>query len=167
MSEEFDYLDDEFEDTQKDKFLTFAVDNEVYGLDIAYVLEIIGVQEITKVPKQVPYIKGVINLRGKIIPVMDIRLRFGKMPREYDDRTCVVVLQIEEFAVGIIIDRVVEVLSIPEDQISAPPKFEDKSDGSFVKSIGRVGDEVKLMLDVERLITYGRMGRQVDGEMSK
>ncbi len=165
MAEELYYIEDDFEDTQKDKFLTFAIDHEVYGLDISYVLEIIGVQEITEVPKQVPFIKGVINLRGKIIPVMDIRLRFGKEPRAYDDRTCVVVLNMQELTVGIIIDRVVEVLSIPENDISVPPTFEDKTQSNFIRGIGRVGEAVKLMLNVEQLITHGRKKIQPENEI--
>ncbi len=154
MSEMMEYLDEEFEDTQKDKFLTFSIDDEIYGLDISYVLEIIGVQEITEVPRQLPCIRGVINLRGKIIPAMDIRLRFGKEARDYDDRTCVVVLDINELTVGIIVDTVVEVLSIPESQISDPPRFENRCGSHFIRGIGKLGDAVKLLLDVEQLITH-------------
>lgn len=165
MSEIMDYLDEEFEDTQKDKFLTFSIDDEIYGLDISYVLEIIGVQEITQVPRQLPCIRGVINLRGKIIPAMDIRLRFGKPTRVYDDRTCVVVLDIQELTVGIIVDTVVEVLSIPESQISAPPRFENKSGSHFIRGIGTVGDSVKLLLDVEQLITHDHPEVTVEGEL--
>lgn len=156
MSAVMDYLEEDHEDTQKDKFLTFSIDEEIYGLDISYVLEIIGVQEITEVPRQLPFICGVINLRGKIIPVMDIRLRFGKQPREYDDRTCVVVLDIQELTVGIIVDTVVEVMNIPGEQISEPPKFDEKSGSHFIRGIGKVGDAVKLLLNVEQLITHER-----------
>lgn len=166
MPELMEYLEEEFEDTQKDKYLTFAIGEEVYGLDITYVLEIIGVQEITQVPRQLPFIKGVINLRGKIIPVMDIRLRFGKEAREYDDRTCVVVLDVQELAVGIIVDRVVEVLSIPEDQISEPPKFDEKSAVHFIRGIGKVGDSVKLMLNVEQLINHSHSDSTPEGELA-
>lgn len=154
MSEAMDFLEEAFEDTQKDKYLTFSIGDEIYGLDISYVLEIIGVQEITQVPRQMPFIRGVINLRGKIIPAMDIRLRFGKEPRAYDDRTCVVVLDIRDLTVGIIVDTVVEVLSIAESQISEPPKFENKSGSHFIRGIGKLGDAVKLLLDVEQLVTH-------------
>ncbi len=154
MSEEIGYLDEEFEDTQKDKFLTFAIDSEIYGLDISHVIEIIGVQEITEVPNQLPCIRGVINLRGKIIPTMDIRIRFGKPPREYDDRTCIVVLEIQELTVGIIVDTVVEVMCVPENMISIPPTFGNGNGGQFIKGIGKVGDAIKLLLDSNRLLNH-------------
>lgn len=154
MSEEIGYPDEEFEDTQKDKFLTFAIDSEIYGLDISHVIEIIGVQEITEIPNQLPCIRGVINLRGKIIPTMDIRIRFGKPAREYDDRTCIVVLEIQELTVGIIVDTVVEVMCVPESMISTPPTFGKGNGGQFIRGIGKVGDAVKLLLDSDRLLNH-------------
>ena len=99
------------EDTQKDKFLTFSVENENYGLDIKHVTEIIGIQGITQIPHQPHYMKGVINLRGKIIPTMDIRLRFNKEERSYDERTCIIVLNVNELDVGVVVDRVLEVMN--------------------------------------------------------
>ncbi len=164
MTAALDYLEEDHEDTQKDKFLTFSIDDEIYGLDISYVLEIIGVQEITQVPRQLPFIRGVINLRGKIIPVMDIRLRFVKQPRDYDDRTCVVVLEINELTVGIIVDTVVEVLSILQEDISEPPKFSDKSGSHFIRGIGKVNDAVKLLLDVEQLIAHEHSEALIEGD---
>ncbi len=154
MAEEMTYLADEFEDTQKDKFLTFSVDRDIYGLDISHVIEIIGVQEITQIPNQLSCIRGVINLRGKIIPTMDIRLRFGKPPREYDDRTCIVVLEINELTVGIIVDTVVEVTCIPENIISAPPDFGRSGGNQFIKGIGTIEESVKLLLDSDRLLNH-------------
>jgi purine-binding chemotaxis protein CheW len=105
------------------KYLTFSVGKEIFGLDIKHVDDIIGIQDITVVPEQPEYIKGVINLRGKIIPTMDVRARFKKEDRVYDDRTCIVVLNMQNTSVGVIVDRVVEVLDIDEDQISEPPFF--------------------------------------------
>ena len=164
MSVEPVYLEAAFEDTQKDKYLTFSIDDDIYGLEISYVLEIIGVQEITTIPVQRPYIKGVINLRGKIIPVMDIRLRFGKAYRSYDDRTCVVVLEINELTVGIIVDTVVEVLTIPEEEISAPPSFDNRNGSAFIQGIGRVEEAVKLLLNVRRLIAHEGQEIQAEGD---
>lgn len=164
MAAVVDYLEENQEDTQKDKFLTFSMDEEIYGLDISYVLEIIGVQDITQVPRQLPFIKGVINLRGKIIPVMDIRLRFVKELREYDDRTCVVVLDIKGLTVGIIVDTVVEVQTIQEEQISTPPEFAGKSGRHFIRGIGKVGDGVKLLLDVEQLVIHEHPEMGSEGE---
>jgi purine-binding chemotaxis protein CheW len=111
----------EEEDTQKDKFLTFALGNEFYGIEIKYVTEIVGVQPITEVPELPEYIRGIINLRGKIIPVMDVRLRFKKPFREYNDRTCIIVIDIKDVAIGLIVDSVADVLSILDTDIVAPP----------------------------------------------
>ncbi len=141
------------EDTQKGRFLTFQLDQEGYGIDIKYVTEIIGIQEITKVPELPEYVKGIINLRGKIIPVMDVRLRFKKEPKEYSDRTCVIVIDIEELSIGLIVDSVSEVVSIPEKDMVAPPQINKGSQNRFIKNIGKVGSEVKLLLDSMKLLT--------------
>lgn len=152
MSEELDYLSVEEEDTQKDRYLTFKVGEEHFGLDIGYVVEIIGIQEITDIPNQPAYIRGVINLRGKIVPTMDIRLRFRKEAREYDDRTCIIVLNIEETPIGIVVDRVQEVLNIPGEQIAKPPEFAGDRALHFVRGIGRADDLVVMLLDVQKLL---------------
>lgn len=139
------------EDTQKDRFLTFQVGNEVYGIEIKCVTEIIGIQPITEVPELPAYIIGIINLRGKIIPVMDVRLRFKKEEVEYNDRTCIIVVDIEGVSIGLIVDNVSEVLSIPEEEIVAPPDV--KNGGNrYIKGIGKVEEQVKLLLDCDRLL---------------
>lgn len=139
------------EDTQKNKFLTFSIGKEFYGMEIMYVTEIIGIQAITEVPELPEYIKGIINLRGKIIPVMDVRLRFKKEPREYNDRTCIIVVDIKEMSIGLIVDSVSEVISIPEQEIVPPPEF-NKSSNGYIKGIGKVGNEVKLIIDCNKLL---------------
>ena len=145
-----DLFDDE--DTQKDKYLTFHLANEDYGIEIRFVTEIIGIQSITQIPEMPDFIKGVINLRGKVIPVMDIRTRF-KMPfKEYDARTCIIVVDINETSIGLVVDEVREVLVIPDTQVEPPPKTKAKNSSSFVKSIGKVGNEVKIILNVSRLL---------------
>ncbi|NLM79860.1 MAG: purine-binding chemotaxis protein CheW, partial [Clostridiales bacterium] len=101
------------DDPQDGRYLTFSLDSECYGIEIKYVTEIIGIQPITEVPEMPEYIKGIINLRGRIIPVMDVRLRFKKPFREYDERTCIIVIEIRDIVLGLIIDRVSEVLTIP------------------------------------------------------
>ncbi|MDW7675917.1 MAG: chemotaxis protein CheW [Bacillota bacterium] len=141
----------EQEDTQKDKFLTFSLGSEFYGMEIKHVTEIIGLQPITEVPEVPDYVKGIINLRGKIIPVMDVRLRFKKPFREYNDRTCVIVIDIKDIAVGLIVDSVSEVLAIPEEEIVSPPEV-SKSGNKYIKGIGKVGSEVKLILDCNKLL---------------
>ena len=142
---------DQIEDTQKGKFLTFNMGNEYYGIEIKYVTEIIGLQPITEIPEMPPYIKGIINLRGKIIPVMDVRLRFRKPFREYNDRTCIVVIEIKEISIGLIVDSVSEVISIPEEQIVLPPSV-TKEGTRYIKGIGKVGSDVKLLLDSDKLL---------------
>ena len=144
--------DEENEDTQEDKYLTFVLNKEDFGIEIRYVTEIIGIQNITEVPDMPPYIKGVINLRGKVIPVMDIRLRFGVVERAYDDRTCIIVININEQPVGLIVDRVLEVLDIQQSEIEAPPKMRKGKNNKFIQGMGKVGDQVKILLNANKLL---------------
>lgn len=144
--------DEDDEDTLKDKFLTFRIRGEDYGIEIRYVTEIIGIQKITEVPDVPEFVKGVINLRGKVIPVMDVRIRFKLEEREYDDRTCIIVVNINETTVGFIVDRVSEVTNIPEDQIEPPPQISKGGSSRYIKGMGKVGDEVKILLDVNCLL---------------
>ena len=141
------------EDTQKGKYLTFYVDKEMYGIEIQYVKEIIGLQTITQIPELPEYMMGIINLRGKIIPVMDIRLRFRKNPREYNDRTCVIVVDIDNMSIGLIIDSVSEVITIPESNIEKPPAIGRGVQNRYIKGIGKVDSSVKLLLDCHKLFT--------------
>ncbi len=141
-------------DTQKGKYLTFEIDGDAYGLEIQHVDDIIGIQEITEVPRQPEYVQGVINLRGKIVPTMDVRLRFGKDYRNYDDRTCIVVLDMIGTPVGIVVDRVLEVTQITSDNISEPPGFENESDKKFIAGIGKYEDEPVILLDCYRLLSH-------------
>ena len=141
------------EDTQKGRFLTFSLAKENYGIEIKYVTEIIGIQAISEIPELPEYIKGIINLRGKIIPIMDVRLRFKKEPKEYNDRTCVVVIDIKGISIGLIVDAVSDVISIPEQDIVEPPQANKGLSNRYIKNIGKVGNEVKLLLDCEKLLT--------------
>ncbi len=141
------------EDTQKDRYLTFIIGNECYGIEIQYITEIIGIQAITEIPELPEYVKGIINLRGKIVPVIDVRLRFKKEPKEYNDRTCVVVIDVKELSIGLIVDQVAEVLTIPEQNIVDPPQVHKGANNKYIKKIGKVGNAVKLLLDCEMLIT--------------
>lgn len=145
------------EDTQKGRFLIFSLDKETYGIEIKYVIEIIGIQAITEIPELPEYVKGIINLRGKIIPVIDVRLRFKKEPKEYNDRTCVIVVDIEGIYIGLIVDSVAEVLAIPDQNIVEPPKMNMGFSNRYIKNIGKVGNDVKLLLDCEKLLTEDDM----------
>ncbi len=140
------------EDTQEDKYLTFTIGKEDFGIEIRYVTEIIGIQNITEVPDMPSYIKGVINLRGKVIPVMDVRLRFESQERPYDDRTCIIVINIDERPVGLIVDRVLEVLDIQENDIESPPKMRKGDTNRFIQGMGKVGERVKILLNANKLL---------------
>lgn len=138
--------------TQKGKNLTFIVNNETYGIDIKYVRQIIGVQKITTIPNQPKYLKGVINLRGEIVPVMDVSLRFGKDEIAFDDRTCFIVVDIDNTTVGLIVERVSEVIVLNDENISDPPDFNNDMSNRFVRGIGKIGDEVYILLNSSELL---------------
>jgi purine-binding chemotaxis protein CheW len=150
------------EDTQKGKFLTFSIGKESYGIEIYNVTEIIGIQAITEVPELPDYIKGIINLRGKIIPVMDVRLRFKKEFIEYKDRTCIIVVDIKNISIGLIVDTVAEVLTIPDDNIVAPPQINKGIQNRYIKSIGKSGNQVTLILDCDKLLNDDELERLKD-----
>lgn len=153
MAEVLVDVQENIEDTQKGRFLTFILDKEVYGIEIKYVTEIINIQKITEVPELPDYIKGIINLRGKIIPVLDVRLRFKKESKEYNDRTCIIVIDVEDVSVGLIVDSVAEVTSITDNDIVQPPEANTGFNNKYIKGIGKVGNEVKLLLDCRRLLS--------------
>jgi len=142
----------ELEDTQKDRFLTFFLGSEIYGIEIKYVTEIIGIQEISEIPDLPQYVRGIINLRGKIIPVMDVRLRFNKPYKEYDLKTCIIVVDIEEISVGLIIDSVSEVLSILGQDIVPPIGLNLRPNNEYIKGIGKVDSAINLILDLKKLL---------------
>ncbi len=141
-------------DEQKGKYMTFLSGNEYFGLKIQYVSEIIQFQAITEIPKTEDYIKGLINLRGKVIPVIDVRLRFKQEPFEYNDRTCIIVIDVKSTIVGLIVERIAEVVEIKEENILPPPSIGrvDKSCHKYIYGIGKVGNDVKLLLDLEKLL---------------
>jgi len=157
MSDIYNDIKNFEEDTQHGRFLTFTLEEEVYGIEIRFVTEIIGIQSITKVPEVPDYVKGIINLRGKIIPVIDVRLKFGKEPMVYDDRTCIVVIDINEVSVGLIVDNVDEVLTIDDDNIAAPPASKTGFENRYIKGIGKAGDKVQLLLDCEKLLKHDEL----------
>lgn len=151
MSEVFEETELQ-QDTQKGRFLTFSLGKERYGIEICHVTEIIGMQTITGIPELPDYIKGIINLRGKIIPVMDFRLLFKKEPMEYNDRSCIVVVEIENTSVGLIVDSISEVLAISEENIVPPPKLSFEANRKYIKAIGTVSNLVILILDCNKLL---------------
>lgn len=145
--------EDENEDTQANKYLFFRIGKESYGIGIRHIIEIIEVQKISSVPDMPAYVKGVINLRGKVIPVVDLRLRFNMEGREYDDRTCTIVTEVDGTLIGFIVDTVEEVLEIPETQVEPPPNFKSTAGKDrYIQGLGKVGEAVKILLNVEKIV---------------
>ena len=135
------------------QYMTFIVGAENYGIKIEFVSEILTVQTITVVPEVPEYIKGIINMRGKILPVMDVRLRFNKEPIEYSDRTCFIVINIDNTMVGLIVDSVREVMEIMPEDIVETEDTAAEMQNRYIKAIGKTEEGVILMLDIDRLIS--------------
>ena len=143
----------EMEDTQHGRFLMFALGEEVFGLEISYVTEIIGMQPISGLPETPDYIKGIVNLRGKIIPVIDVRLKFKKPSIDYTDRTCIIVIDTGAFSVGLIVDSVAEVMTLEDGKIVPPPDARTGIQNRYIKGIGKTESHVALLLDCEKLFS--------------
>ena len=140
------------EDVMRGKYLTFLVGDVGYGIEISYVVEIISVQEITLVPHTHAYVKGIINLRGTVIPVIDMGMRFGQGEVIYTEKTCIIVLSLDEMSVGILVDGVQDVSSIDNESIQDPPKITGNSmKNFFIKAVGVSGGEVKQLIDVYKV----------------
>ena len=140
-------------DDRAGKYLTFVLAQEEYGLEILRVREIIGMMTITAVPRTPEYVKGVINLRGKVIPVVDLRLKFGMPAVEQTDETCIIVVDVGSVEMGVIVDRVSEVLDISGDQIDDPPEFGDSVDTEFILGMGKADGKVTILLAIEKVLT--------------
>lgn len=140
----------------REKYLTFTLNSEEYGLEILKVREIIGYMGITPVPRTPPYVKGVINLRGQVIPVIDLRLKFDMPEAEVTDRTCIIVVEINsgdtKLQMGIVVDSVSEVLDIAPDQLEAPPDLGTDIDTEMILALGKFGDRVKILLDIDKVL---------------
>lgn len=138
------------------KYLTFNLDDNVYGIPILKVSEIIGIVPITPVPRTPSFIKGVINLRGKIIPVMDLRLKFDMPERAYDENTCIIIINLEvkgaKKQIGVVVDIVSEVCSIAASDIEDTPSYGTDCDEDFISGVGKIKDKVAMLLDIENVI---------------
>jgi purine-binding chemotaxis protein CheW len=142
------------EDSIEDMYLTFGVSGEEYGIGISYVTEVVGIQRIMEVPDVPHFIKGVINLRGKVIPVMDVRLRFGIEAVDYNERTVIIVLDINNVLVGLVVDYVSEVLEIPAANIDKPAQLAGThNETSVVLGYGKREEQVVILLDIEKLVS--------------
>ncbi|MDL2258486.1 chemotaxis protein CheW [Eubacteriales bacterium OttesenSCG-928-K08] len=139
-------------ETSNDMFLVFTIEQQNYAIEIEYVTEIIEVLPIVRVPNLPACLKGVVNIRGAVIPVMDARLRFGLEEREHDERTCIIVIESDNIALGLIVDSVKEVLTISEEDRMLPPTGLKNAQSRYTKGVGRMGEAITLLLDCGRLM---------------
>jgi len=148
------FSDSRPDETMKDQYLTFAIEDEDYGIEIVYVKEIIKMQAITRVPEMPNYIEGITNLRGDLIGVLDVRKRFNMSSKEHDDETCIIVIVHSDYGqLGMIVDAVQETVIITQDKVAPPPNAKLNYANQFIRNIGRIGeDDVKLLVDVERFL---------------
>ncbi len=148
------------------KYLTFELGAEIYGLEILKVQEIMGMMGVTQVPRTPDFVRGVINLRGKVIPVMDLRLKFCMEKIEDTERTCIIVVQVDsedsQITMGIIVDEVSEVLDISTEQIEPPPSFGTQVETDFIMGMGKIEEHVVILLDVDKVLSSGEVG-VIDG----
>jgi purine-binding chemotaxis protein CheW len=148
------------------KYLTFALGKEEYGLEILKVREIIGYMDITAVPKTPSYVRGVINLRGQVISVVDLRAKFGMEAAQRTDETCIIVVEIKsgdrKLSTGIIVDRVSEVLNIPGENIEEPPTFGATVATDFILGMGKIAQAVKILLDIDRVLAKDEIAQLAD-----
>ncbi len=135
------------------RFLTFVLNNEVYGIEILKVREIIGLMDITNVPQTPDYMKGVINLRGKVIPVIDLRLKFSMPEDEHTQETCTIVVEEDSTSIGIIVDKVSEVMEIKGEEIEGTPQFGQGIDTNFIMGLGKTKDTIVILLDIAKVLS--------------
>ncbi len=139
------------------KYLTFSLANEEFGIGILKIREIIGMMSITTVPQTPEFVKGVVNLRGKVIPVIDLRLRFGMETVDYDERTCIIVVEIEaargSVTIGVVVDSVSEVLNIVAEDIEDTPSFGTNLQTDYILGMAKAEGSVKILLDIDRILT--------------
>lgn len=147
-----EYIENIEEDTQEKKYLTFFIENQLYGITISDVVQIAGMQEITEVPEFPIYAKGVINLRGSIIPVIDIRLRLKKEEMAYSERQCIIITNINDLYMGFIVDSVNEVIDINDDDMSDPPKMGSDYVNTYITGIAKLKDNIVLLIDLKKIL---------------
>jgi purine-binding chemotaxis protein CheW len=143
----------------------FRLGDEFYGIPILKVNEIIGLMAITPIPKSPDFMKGIINLRGKIIPIMDLRLKFNMPSREYDEQTCIIIVEmflhdVKHF-IGIVVDKVAEVVNVLGSDIELPPQYGDDEQNAFLTGIGKVKEKVVMLLDIEAVINSQELVKMV------
>lgn len=155
MSNDFeDFLDDGETESESGKFLLFDLGEEAYGIPISSIIQIVEMQPITHIPDMPDYVKGIINIRGQIIPTIDLRSRFRLPEKEPDKKTCIVIISLENGSMGLIVDTVSEVKSIPNDDISSAPQVKNLTvNERYILGLAKVDDEVKILLDINKLFS--------------
>ncbi len=154
MSEfEQNALDKEDSAVEEKQFVTFLIGEESYGVEVLKVQEIIGMTDITHVPNTATFMKGVINLRGSVVPVVDMRKRFKIEEREYDSSTVIIIVEVMKRLIGMVVDSVSDVLNIEVSKIQSTPNFTAKINADFVKGIGQVNDDLIIVLDVDKILS--------------
>ena len=150
-------------DPRAGKYLVFHLGNEEFGIQVQKVREIMGVQDITQVPQTPPHVKGVINLRGKVIPVVDLRLKFAMPAMEYTHRTCIIVVQVNgtrgTMLMGIVVDGVAEVLQVAGADVEDTPSFGKEVEISYIMGLAKLKGKVKILLDIDQVMTAGELAR--------
>ncbi len=134
------------------QFLTFTLQNEEYGIEILKVQEIKGFSKITPIPNAPPFVRGVMNLRGTVVPIIDLRARFSMTEKDYDQFTCIIVVNVGTRVVGLVVDTVSDVLNIPNDSIADPPELASVGDSSCITGMGKLGERIVMLLDTGRLV---------------
>lgn len=152
--------------TVDQKLLTFSLGEEGYGISILRVKEIIGMLDITQVPRTPAFIKGVINLRGKIIPIMDLRMKFGMDQKPYNERTCIIVIEVNmqgnQRLLGVVVDTVAEVINIAAEEIEPPPQYGSKLEHNLIAGMGKVKDRVFIILDIDEVVFCDEVIKMLD-----
>lgn len=141
------------QDAELIQLVTFSIGDEEFGVDILQVQEIIRTMEITKVPRAPDFVEGVINLRGKVIPIVDLRRRFGLENRAHDKHTRIIVIEINQMIVGFVVDSVSEVLRIPSGTVEPPPPVVSGMDSEYISGVGKLQDRLLILLDLNKLLS--------------
>ncbi|MFA6193099.1 MAG: chemotaxis protein CheW [Sulfurimonas sp.] len=149
------------------RYLSFFVQDEQYGIEISHINEIIAMMKITHVPRTPSFVEGVVNLRGSIIPIVDIRGKFGLEKKEHDMNTAIIINEVSGVNIGFIVDRVEDVLTFADKDLSEPPKFGSHIDTSFIQSVAEVGSDVILILDMEKIFEDDELTQMSSFEESK
>lgn len=150
---DLDEKNSEISSNEENKFVTFKIAEETYGVEVLRVKEIVGMTEITSVPNSLHFMKGVINLRGSVVPVVDLRLKFGMGEKEYDSFTVIIIVEVKGKLIGMIVDTVSDVADIPFSTIQDTPHFTSKIETDFIRGIGQMNEKLVIILDVDRILT--------------